>query len=254
MHKSKNILLILVFLSSAYASQLEWLPFDEAYTKAKTENKIMLIDFYTDWCGWCKKMDRDTYSNDAIIEQMNKNFVAVKINPEKEGYIETEKGKMPWSRLASAVGVKGYPATAFFTSEFELIELVSGYFDPDEMKNLLTFMSDGLYDQLSFQDYRLFSKIKEISLEDDRPELDYILGYFYLNVFSETDKAYEKFKSALDKNLANKEVYAALHLSTDTSVEESNKWLSKAEELGYTDKSELEALTIRYLRMMLAAE
>jgi thiol:disulfide interchange protein len=62
---------------------LAWFDFESGYEKAAKEGKILLVDAYTDWCGWCKVMDRNTYTNAQIIETLNANFVAVKFNPEK---------------------------------------------------------------------------------------------------------------------------------------------------------------------------
>ena len=60
---------------------LVWYSFDEGYNKAVKEDKIILIDAYTDWCGWCKVMDKKTYTQASVIEYLNENFVCVKLNP-----------------------------------------------------------------------------------------------------------------------------------------------------------------------------
>jgi thioredoxin-related protein len=78
-------LLLTVFLFTTIISandKLKWYGFDEGLAKAKKENKFLLVDFYTDWCGWCKKMDSETYANKNIIKLLNKDFVLVKLNPE----------------------------------------------------------------------------------------------------------------------------------------------------------------------------
>ncbi|MES2689852.1 MAG: DUF255 domain-containing protein [Bacteroidota bacterium] len=62
--------------------ELKWYSWNEGYEKAVKEGKIVLVDAYTDWCGWCKRMDRDTYSDSAVIKKINDNFVPIKFNPE----------------------------------------------------------------------------------------------------------------------------------------------------------------------------
>lgn len=64
--------------------KLTWMDFAEGYAKAKSENKILLVDAYTDWCSWCKVMDRETYTNAQVIAVLNNEFVCVKFNPEVE--------------------------------------------------------------------------------------------------------------------------------------------------------------------------
>ena len=63
-------------------SELKWYGWNEGYAKAVKEGKIVLVDAYTDWCGWCKKMDRDTYTNPNIIKKINEHFIPIKFNPE----------------------------------------------------------------------------------------------------------------------------------------------------------------------------
>ena len=66
------------------SNKLQWFEYVEGYNKAKAENKILLVDAYTDWCGWCKVMDRETYTNAEVIAALNQDFVCVKFNPEVE--------------------------------------------------------------------------------------------------------------------------------------------------------------------------
>jgi len=66
------------------SNKLQWFEYVEGYNKAKAENKILLVDAYTDWCGWCKVMDRETYTNADVIAALNQDFVCVKFNPEVE--------------------------------------------------------------------------------------------------------------------------------------------------------------------------
>lgn len=82
-------IVIVVFSLSAFSIlELSWSNVENALPKAITEKKLVVIDVYTDWCGWCKRMDRDTYSNEEVVKYLNKNFIASKMNPEKEGSLE----------------------------------------------------------------------------------------------------------------------------------------------------------------------
>jgi thiol:disulfide interchange protein len=76
MMKAINILalgmVILLFTSftKPAESELKWYGWNEGYPLAKKEGKLILVDAYTDWCGWCKKMDRDTYANADVIKNL----------------------------------------------------------------------------------------------------------------------------------------------------------------------------------------
>ena len=132
------ILFILLSFSVAFAGDLKWYDYDKGAKLAKTENKIILVDFYTDWCGWCKKMDATTYKNDKVVDYLNKYFVAVKLNPEKKSSLSYKGQNTNSGQLARDAGVNGFPATGFFTSNEEFLGVISGYIAPEDFIDLLS--------------------------------------------------------------------------------------------------------------------
>ena len=138
------VFLIITFNISAQDA-IKWHKFDEGLNKAQTENKFLLVDFYTDWCGWCKKMDANTYTDKSVIDLINKNFIAVKMNPEKDGAVNFQDKNYPAANFAQAAGVTGYPATGFFESDSDFIATVPGYMEPDKMIELLNFITEKKY-------------------------------------------------------------------------------------------------------------
>lgn len=96
---------------------LSWLDMESGYEKARKEGKILMIDMYTDWCGWCKVMDRKTFSNDTIKNYLKKYFVTVKMNPEKAHTFILGKDTFDQSQLHSWLGYGrtfGYPTIYFW--------------------------------------------------------------------------------------------------------------------------------------------
>lgn len=85
-----------------------------ALEKAKTEGKPVMADFYTDWCGWCKKLDKDVYE-DANVNQLAEKFICVKVN------CEVDKGAF------SKYGLQGYPTIIFFDPAGNIEEKIVGY-------------------------------------------------------------------------------------------------------------------------------
>ncbi|MDX1902616.1 MAG: thioredoxin family protein, partial [Thermonemataceae bacterium] len=65
---------------------------EEALAKAKQENKVLMVDFYTTWCGPCKLMTKTTFADTNLGDFVNQNFIAYKIDCEKgEGFQLAEK-------------------------------------------------------------------------------------------------------------------------------------------------------------------
>lgn len=84
----KNILAVaamLLTMSATAQTDFRHITYDEAINAAKSENKMVFMDFYTDWCGPCKMMMRDVFPQKEVGDFMNKNFVCIKLNAEKEG-------------------------------------------------------------------------------------------------------------------------------------------------------------------------
>jgi len=107
--------------------------FDEAKKLAAKEHKAVMVDFYTSWCGWCKVLDRKTYTDDNVGRIADEKFVSVKIDAEKgEGVALAKAGK-----------VTGYPTIVFYTSEGKEIDRVVGYEDADRFARSLELAAAG---------------------------------------------------------------------------------------------------------------
>ena len=126
---------------------LTFYDWNTGYLKAKRLNKILLVDVYTEWCGWCKVMDRETYKNVSIIKQLNKDFVCVKFNPEitKKDFVfdtTTIDNKFLQAFLFDRIS-GGYPTTTFWInpSKKERLEVIPGYKDPSAFAAILTSLA-----------------------------------------------------------------------------------------------------------------
>lgn len=139
--KNKNIIIfiisLLTFISckNSYA-EIKWeKDLATAIKKAKSKNLPIMIDIYTDWCSWCKELDKNTYANEKVIETAKK-IVSVKLNPEtsKEG-----------EEIAKKYGVKGYPTILFINTDGFVLENVGGYVEGEKfvpyMKNAIEKLS-----------------------------------------------------------------------------------------------------------------
>ena len=121
--------------------ELKWLDWNTGYPLAKKTNKIILLDAYTDWCGWCKKMDRDTYTDTKIISVLNKDFIIIKFNPEIADVqydLDGVKisGRDLYSQLTQGKST-GFPTTYFIQPNKKQIQLVAGYLGPEVFLKIL---------------------------------------------------------------------------------------------------------------------
>ncbi|MDA1182532.1 MAG: DUF255 domain-containing protein [Bacteroidetes bacterium] len=127
---------------SIHDGKLVWFGFVEGYMKAKSERKTLLVDAYTDWCGWCKVMDRETYANATVIAALNKDFICVKFNPELEKthvFSTYNFGSVELLNWLAQGQPGGYPTSYFIfnPANGEGRASQAGYLPPDKFLNLL---------------------------------------------------------------------------------------------------------------------
>ena len=119
MRFKRLVFLITFFMCTSLFSQVNFIHQDleKAKQEARVEGRYILVDVYTDWCGWCKKMDKTTFHNDEVAKFVNENMVALKLNAEKG------IGK----ELSQKYGVSGLPTIIYLDYKGNLIEKKPGF-------------------------------------------------------------------------------------------------------------------------------
>ena len=113
------------FAGSLYAENINWYSYDKGIAIAKNENKRIFLHFYADWCYYCKKMDNETFKDNKVIEYLNKNFVSIRLNADKE------------KKITKKYGYRGLPFNWFLASNGEPFGNFPGYFPPEKFIKFL---------------------------------------------------------------------------------------------------------------------
>ncbi|PZX56991.1 thioredoxin-related protein [Algoriphagus ratkowskyi] len=144
MKKLVFIGLLLFIANFAHAQEkIEWLKFEEAVAATEANPKMILVDVYTDWCGWCKKMDKDTFTDPAVIKYINSTFYAVKMNAEDNKRSFDFKGKeYTEAQMAGAMRVQSYPNFVIIDPTLKNITQMPGYREPAPFLKGLTELVD----------------------------------------------------------------------------------------------------------------
>ena len=163
----KFALLLGVLCSTLGLAQerIQWMSIEEAYELTLTEEnpKKIFIDVYTDWCGWCKRMDKATFQNEEVAAYMNEHYYNVKFDAEQKEAIEmlgntfefVPQGGRGYHELAAALlnGKMSYPTVVFMNAKFEMLSPVPGYQEPTGFMQVARFFGDDIYQEQSWQDY-----------------------------------------------------------------------------------------------------
>lgn len=122
---------LFVGLTAQAQDKIEWLKFEEAVAASETDPKMLFVDVYTDWCGWCKKMDQETFTDPAVVKYISEKFYAVKMNAEDTKRKFDFKGKeYTEAKMAAAMRVQSYPNFVIIDPTLRNITQFPGYRPP----------------------------------------------------------------------------------------------------------------------------
>ena len=141
------IILILIFNSnSIFAQEIKWMSMGEAQEAQKNIPKKIFMDVYTEWCGPCKLLDKNTFQNPDVSRYIIENYYAVKFNAEgieeikyydqiftNPNYDPNRKGRNATHQFTQFLGVKGYPTMVFFSENGDPIMPLVGYQKPKQI-------------------------------------------------------------------------------------------------------------------------
>jgi thioredoxin-related protein len=162
------VIIILFILLTSYSipltsvkEKIQWMSFEEVEKRMKSDPRPILIDVYTDWCGWCKVMDKKTYDHVKVADYINKQYYAIKFDAESKTPItwrgKTYQFEAQYKMHGLAVellgGNAGFPTTVFIPVNPAEPQAIPGFLQPAEIHPLLTYFSEGHHQKIRFDKY-----------------------------------------------------------------------------------------------------
>jgi thioredoxin-related protein len=150
------------FTPAVGKEKVKWMALNDVEGAVREQKKPVLIDLYTDWCGWCKVMDRKTYSNKKVVAYLSEKYYSVKVDAES-------KSPLTWAgktfhfnsgyktndfALYLTQGRLSYPTTVILPADGSSPVAVPGYLTPSELELFVRYFGDGHYGRKTFQEYR----------------------------------------------------------------------------------------------------
>jgi thioredoxin-related protein len=143
--------------------RIKWYSFEQAVELSVKKPKKILVDIYTDWCGYCKQMDAVTFGNAQVARYINEHFYPVKLNSETrdtinfQGHKFVNEGGATRSAhqlsIALLQGQMSYPSVVYIDEDFRLLTAVPGFRKPDQIEPILRFFAEEHYKAKSWDDY-----------------------------------------------------------------------------------------------------
>ncbi len=149
---------------TAQNDRINWVSFEEAVELSRQNPRKIIIDVYTDWCGFCKRMEAETFNNPQVASYINNHFYAVKLNSETRDTInfqghkfvnEGEARRSPHQlSIALLGGQMSYPTVVYINEDLELLTSVPGFMTPAGIEPILRFFAEDHYQHISWESYR----------------------------------------------------------------------------------------------------
>ncbi len=150
------------------AKLVKWLSFEEALERSKTEKRKIFVDVYTDWCGWCKVMDKSTFSEPEVAKILNEKFYPVKFDAEQTNDVEfagrtfkfIPQGNKGVHELAVALlnSQMSYPTVVFLDEEFRMIQPLAGYLKPAQFHPIVQFIGEDHFKKMKWSEFQTVYK------------------------------------------------------------------------------------------------
>jgi thioredoxin-related protein len=125
----------------SHANIVQWYPYDEGMALGKAEGKKVYINFYAAWCQYCRRMDKKTFTDPAVVSYLNENFISIRVDVDRE------------KDVASQYNVSPLPDSWFITETGEGIGNRPGYMSAEDLLPVLQFIHTGSYLKMSYTDF-----------------------------------------------------------------------------------------------------
>lgn len=161
-------LLFFILLSGSLKAQdaIAWTSIETAVEKLETNTsqKLIFVDVYTEWCGWCKRMDVTTFKDSAIIAYMNTYFLPVKLDAEQKEDITIKghtykfvpNGRRGYHEIAAELLQRNmsYPSYAILDENLQLITIIQGYQKTSDLAGMLVYLKEKKYLTQTYDEFK----------------------------------------------------------------------------------------------------
>lgn len=176
------------FLSFCAVSQntVNWLSWEQGMKKSEEQPKKFIVDLYTEWCGWCKKMDATTFHDPFIVGYINDNYIAIKFDAEQKNsiifknveYAFTKGARRGYHALAAKMtnGQLRYPTIVFLDENADVIQAIPGFQDESTLEKILTYFAEDHHKRTPWASYQRIYKSRSKVIQEENNNTRLVSG------------------------------------------------------------------------------
>ncbi len=148
----------------AQQAHVNWMSWEEVLEAMAKEPRPVIVDVYTDWCGWCKRMDKATYEDPSVVKYLNENYYAIKFDAEQKDpitigdstYVFVPSGRRGYHQWARVIldGRMSYPTTVFYDNQLNRLQPVGGFLDKKQFMTITSYFGEAHYKTTPWEKYQ----------------------------------------------------------------------------------------------------
>lgn len=132
------------------APEIRWMGIEAGLDAANGSDKKVLVNIYTDWCNFCKKMTDTVYPDSLVRQSVYEHFIPVGLNAESDALVTYQGSDISERDLARKLGVRSYPTMLFMNAQGELILQSNGYMPAQDFNRMLLYIGSNAYQSMEF--------------------------------------------------------------------------------------------------------
>ena len=123
------------------SSNIDWKKYSEGMDNAQSINKPIFLYFWAGWCTYCKKMEKTTFADNAVLAELRENFISIAVDMDED------------KKTAGEWNIRGVPAVWFLKADGTKISQIPGYVDERQFLKALRYISSGKYETMEFNEF-----------------------------------------------------------------------------------------------------
>ena len=146
------------------ADVVHWYTWEQAAQLQTQHKRKLFVDVYTEWCGWCKHMDKTTFTDPDVVKMLNEQYYAVKLDAEQKTDIVFQNtvfkyvkvGNTGYNELASSLLKEkmSFPTTVFLDEDYKLIQVLPGFLEPKVFKTIAKYFGGDFYKNTAWEEFQ----------------------------------------------------------------------------------------------------
>lgn len=142
------------YTSDAPAPEIRWSSIDGVWAPDASPERRVLVNVYTEWCEFCRKMDSDVYPDSAVRRVVAEHFMTVGLNADSDRIVRFKGQEFTERALARRLGVRSYPTMVFMEPDGTVILQTNGFMPTDDYVRMLTYIGSQAYTRVDFAEFR----------------------------------------------------------------------------------------------------